>query len=107
VYYYPLTDSLSFHIYGIEEFNLLFSDPGKYFTDFFTDTRGNHYSGFFATSDSFWNDAKSNLIIKLLSIFDIFSGKNFFINSLFYNFLVFFGIVALFKVFIRKFPSNF
>jgi len=107
LYYYPFSDPLSFHIYGVEEYNLLFSDPAKYFTDFFSDTRGNHYSGFFATSDSFWNDAKSNLIIKLLSIFDIFSGKNYFINSLFYNFLVFFGVVALFKVFNKAFPGSF
>jgi hypothetical protein len=107
LYYYPFSDPLSFHIYAVEEFNLLFSDPAKYFSDFFSDTRGNHYSGFFATSDSFWNDAKSNLIIKLLSVFDIFSGKNFFINSLFYNFLVYFGVVALFKVFNKAFPGSF
>lgn len=107
LYYYPLTDPLSFHVYGIEEYNLLFSNPAEYFSNIFRDSRGNNYSGFLATSNSFWNDAKSNLIIKLLSVFDIFSGKNFFINSLFYNFLVFFGVVALFKVFIKIFPDDF
>ncbi len=105
-YYYPLSDPLSFHNYGIEEYNLLFTNPREYFTNIFIDTRSNNYSGFFGTSNSFWNDTRSNLIIKLLSIFDIFSGKNFFINCLFYNFLVFFGSVALFKVFIKIFQKS-
>ena len=105
-YYYPLSDPLSFHNYGIEEYNLLFTKPREYFTNIFIDTRSNNYSGFFGTSNSFWNDTRSNLIIKLLSIFDIFSGKNFFINCLFYNFLVFFGSVALFKVFIKIFQNS-
>ena len=105
-YYYQLSDPLSFHNYGIEEYNLLFSNPRKYLTNIFIDTRSNNYSGFFGTSNSFWNDTRSNVIIKLLSIFDIFSGKNFFINCLFYNFLVFFGSVALFKVFIKIFKKS-
>jgi hypothetical protein len=57
------------------------------------------------TSNSFWNDTRSNIIEKMLSIFDIFSGKNFYINTIFYNFLIFFGAVGLYRVFIKIFPS--
>ena len=41
----------------------------------------------------------------MLSVFDIFTRTNFFINSLFYNFLVFFGTVGLYRVFIKIFPA--
>lgn len=107
LYYYPFSDSLTFHNFGIEEYHLLFSNTREYFTNIFQDSHQNNYSGFLDTTHSFWNDTKSNLIIKMLSIFDIFSGKNFFINTLFYNFLVFFGVTALYKVFRKIFPNSF
>lgn len=103
LYYYPFSDSLTFHKEGIIEFDILFNNPGEYFTNIFHDNYQNSYSGLMDTSKSFWNDTRSNLIIKMLSIFDIFSGKNFFINTLFFNFLVFFGPVALYKVFDKIF----
>ena len=43
--------------------------------------------------------------MKILSVFNIFSRKNFYINTLFFNFLIFFGTIALYKVFIKIFPS--
>jgi hypothetical protein len=41
----------------------------------------------------------------MLSVFNIFSGKNFYTNTLFFNFLIFFGAIGLYKVFIKIFPS--
>lgn len=106
LYYYPFSDTLIFHKEGIIEYDLLFKNPGAYFTNIFFDSHQNNYSGLLSTSQSFWNDTRSNLIIKMLSVFDIFSGKNFFINTLFYNFLIFFGPVALYRVFIKVFPKS-
>ncbi len=107
LYYFPVSDSLAFHNGGIDEYNLLFHNPHEYFINFFQDTHKNGYSRFLDTSDSYWNNTKSNFLYKMLSVFDIFSRKNFFINTLFLNFLVFFGPVALYKVFIRIFPNSF
>ena len=107
LYYYPASDSISFHNDGIVEYHLLFSNPHEYFTNLFEDTYNNKYSGLLDTTNSFWNNTKSLIIIKMLSIFDIFSGRNYIINTLFYNFLVFFGVVALYKVFIKIFPTSF
>ena len=104
LYYLPVSDSVAFHLDGIQEYNLLFQNPYEYATNIFQS--GNKgYGKLLESSNSFWNDTRSNLIIKMLSLFDIFSRTNFFINSLFYNFLVFFGTVALYKVFIKLFPS--
>ena len=106
IYYYPNTDISSFQQEGISEYNLLFHDPYEYFTNIFHSNHNNSYSGFLESSNSYWNDTRSNLIAKMLSIFDIFSRKNFYINILFYNFFIFFGAAALYKVFIKNFPSG-
>lgn len=102
MYYYPVSDIANFQQQGIAEYNLLFHNPIEYFTNIFHSN--NSYSRFLESSDSFWNDTRSNLIVKMLSLFNIFSRTNFFINSLFYNFLIFFGTAALYKVFIKIFP---
>ena len=104
--YNPFTDVNSFHLQGIAEYNLLFHHTREYFVNIFHNTHSEGFGNFLESSDSFWNDTRSNLIVKMLSIFDIFSGKNFFIDSLFFNFLVFFGSVALYKVFIKVFHNE-
>ena len=104
-YYYPVSDALEFHKQGIEEFNLLLHQPGEYLTNIFH-TNYTDYSGFLESSNSFWNDLRTNIIAKALSIFDLFSGQNFFINTLFFDFLVFFGAIFFWKAFIKIFPNH-
>lgn len=104
--YSLLGDTNAFHKFGIEEYELLFSNPKEYFTNIFTAYDFKSYSRFLEISDSFWNDLRSNIIIKMLSIMDIFSGKNLYINTLFFNFLVFFGLVALYKTFITVYKYS-
>lgn len=106
VYYYPLSDVAHFQTQGIQEFHLLFNHPYEYLTNIFQNHHSKGYGNFLESSDSYWNDTRSNLIEKMLSIFDMFSGTNYFINTIFYNFLVFFGGVALYRVFINVFPSE-
>lgn len=105
LYVLPISDSLNFHKTGIEEFHLLFQNPHEYFANIFRSDYPSGYSRFLDDTKSFWNNLRTLLIGKMLSVFDIFSFRNFWINTLFYNFLVFFGNVALYKVFIRIFPK--
>ena len=102
LYYYPVSDISTYHNDGIAEYHLLFNDPKEYFSNIFK--YDNSYTAFLDITDSFWNNLRSDLIIKMLSIFNIFSRGNFFINTIFFNFLVFFGSVSLYKVFISIFP---
>ncbi len=109
---------LSLHLYGTgndywdmnteawKEYQLLITSPGKYFTNIFTSDYPGGYSGIFSSMNSFWNDLKGNIIIKLVSVFNIFSRGDYYINSLFFNFLVFFGHVALYRVFIKVYPKR-
>ena len=92
---------------GVEQFHLLFKSPQQYFTDIFQSSYTTGYSRLLDDTYSYWNNLRTNLLSKMLSIFDLFSFRNFWINTLFYNFLVFFGCVALYKVFIKIFPKSF
>ena len=92
---------------GWIEYQLLISDPREYFTNIFTSSYPNGYGGMFGSLDSFWNDLKNNIVIKLVSVFNIFSRGDYYINSLFFNFFIFFGHIALYRVFIKVYPGRF
>lgn len=103
--YSAVFDSNVFQQQGILQFDLLVHHPGEYFTNLFQDNYHGNYSGLMDVNDSYWNDTRSNVLFKLLSVFNIFSFKNFFINTLFFVYLVFYGNVALYKVFQKIFPD--
>ena len=92
-------DTITFHNEGIIEYHLLFSDPKEYLGNFFHSGYKTGYGDFFSSTNSYWNDLTSNLVIKLLSIFNIFSFGNFYVNVIFYNYITFFGAIGLYRVF--------
>lgn len=104
-YYFPVSDSVVLNKFGIEEYHLLFQNPHEYFLNIFQSNSPEAYSRLLDDSHSYWNNLRTNLLIKMMSIFDLLSFGNFLINTLFYNFLVFFGFIALFRVFIKIFPK--
>ena len=104
LYHYPDTDAAAFHHDGLIEYDLLIHHTKEFFTNIFTYHHQN--SGLLDISDSFWNNLRSDLIIKLLAFFNIFSRGNFFINTIFFNFLIFFGSVSFYRIFIRLFPNK-
>lgn len=104
LYHYPDTDAAAFHLEGIKEYHLLFNDPQAYLTNMFKKHHEN--SGLLDITDSFWNNLRSNLMIKLFSVLNIFSGGNFFVNTILYNFLVFFGSVSFYRIYIWLFPGK-
>ncbi|MEP6677117.1 MAG: hypothetical protein ABJA78_18290, partial [Ferruginibacter sp.] len=82
-----------------KEYQLLLHHPKEYFSNIFHSPYSNGYSGFFNSLQSYWNDLKNNIIIKIVSVFNIFSQGNYYINSIFMNFIAFFGHVAFFRIF--------
>ncbi len=98
-HYYPHADTWLYHNEALTEYHLLFKDPKEYFTNLFISNYGDNYSGLFKSTHSYWNDLKTNLMVKFISVMDIFSGGNYYINVILYNFICFFGNMALFKVF--------
>lgn len=100
------SDSINLNLMGIEEFHILFSNPHEWLVNIFDVHSSEAYSRLFDDSLSFWNNLRTNIILKMLTIFNLFSLKSFWINTLFFNFLVFFGSVALYRVFINVFPKK-
>lgn len=99
-------DTWSFHTSSIQEYNLLLHHPNEYFTNLFKDPYEGGVSKFFETNDSYWSDLKGNAFIKILSIFNIFSLGNYFINVVFYSFFTLFGPIAIYRVMKDAFPGK-
>lgn len=89
-----------------KEYQLLLTHPGEYFTNLFSSGYAKGYGGVFDSFQSFWNDLRNNLVIKLVSVFNIFSRGDYYINSLFFNFIIFFGHVALYRLFCTLLPGR-
>lgn len=106
IYVLPISDSLQIHKGALEEYHLLFSNPHEYFVNIFQSHYPSGYGRLLDDSKSYWNNLRTNLMIKMVSVLDLFSFKNFWTNTLIYNFFVFFGNVALHKVFVKIFPAN-
>ncbi len=104
--YGPGNDYWDTNDYAREEYQLLQTNPLRYLSNLFTSDYPGGYAGMFSAGNSYWNDLKGNIVIKLVSVFDIFSRGDYYINSLFFNFLVFFGHVILYRLFSKLFPGK-
>jgi hypothetical protein len=101
-----LPDTIVFHREGIIEYHLLFNHPKEYFTNLFQSSYDTGYGGLFSSTNSYWNDLTSNLLIKFLSICDIFSFGNYYVNVIFYNAVIFFGAIGLYRVYNCIYPGK-
>jgi hypothetical protein len=109
VYYGGLAqmlDTWGFHTNSIVEYKLIFSNPGEYFTNLFHNPYGGGVEKFLSTTDSYWNDAKGNFFIKVLSVFNIFSRGHYYINVIFYSFITLFGPIAIYRVMKDVYPGK-
>lgn len=102
-----MSDTWAYHTYGIQEYNLLLQHPGEYFTNlFYNPYEGDSFQKFFGASDSYWNDLKGNVFIKIMSVFDLFSFGYYYVNVILYSFLSLFGPIAMYRVMADAFPSR-
>jgi len=97
-YFAYMNDTWGYHNQSIIELNILYTNPHEYFTNLFHSGYESGYGRFFDSSDSYWNDLKSNVFIKLLSLFNILSFGNYYINIIFYSFITLTGPVLLYRV---------
>jgi hypothetical protein len=104
--YYPdKIDTWRFFFQSLPETELLKKDPAAFWKSLF----GNgyeHTGGFLSNANSYWNDLKHNIMLLLMSLFNLFSRGNYYINVVFYNFIAFSGLVALYRVFTASFPHK-
>lgn len=101
-----MSDTWGFHYNSISEYQLLGSNPRAYFTNLFQNNYEHGYSRFLAGSESYWNDLKANSFVKFLSLFNILSFGNYYVNVIFYSFITLFGPVAIYRVMQVAYPNK-
>ena len=101
-----MQDTWGFHAHSLAETKLLFENPNEYFTNLFWDPYEGGVTKFFGTTDSFWNDLKANLFIKVLSIFNLLSNNHYYVNVIFYSFITLFGAIGIYRVMADVFPGK-
>jgi hypothetical protein len=99
-------DTWSFFYASLSQTRLLKENPLDFFIEIFDNAEGSSYRRFFSTTYSFWADIKHLLMVKLVAVFNLFSGKVYYTNVVLYSFITFFGPVALFKVMDDVFPGR-
>ncbi|MGN6615599.1 MAG: hypothetical protein ACTHJ5_00360 [Ilyomonas sp.] len=94
-----INDADTYHYFrlSVKETQWLLHNPFGFIKDLFT-YGYNESGGLFAGKDSYWNDLKNNVIIKLLAVCNVFTGSNYYADIIFFNFLFFFGPVAFFRL---------
>ena len=101
-----MVDTWNYHHHGLLEYQLLETDPKEYLTNLFYDPYNNDgTNSFFSSRNSYWNDLKSNVFVKIISIFDIFSFGYYYVNVIFYSFISLFGSIAFYRVMADVFPG--
>lgn len=103
--YYAGSDTWRFYHYSLDETKWLLQNPAAFIKDIFKvnyNKSGNLFSG----QNSYWNDLKSNVIIKLMAVTNVFTNNSYYTNIIFFNFLFLFGLAALFRLFIQMYPHK-
>jgi hypothetical protein len=103
--YYEGSDTWRFYNESIKETGWLLKNPIAFIKDLFVygySQSGNLFSG----QNTYWNDLKSNVIIKIMALMNVITFKSYYANIILFNFLFLFGLVALFKVFNKVFPGK-
>lgn len=103
--YYAGADTWRFYRLSLDEKKWLLSDPIAFIKDLFIygyDKSGNLFAG----ENSYWNDLKSNVPVKIMACMNVITNDSYYTNIILFNFLFLFGLVALFKMFNSIYPEK-
>lgn len=100
-----VADTWGYHKFGGWEYDIYKKSPREYFLNLFQTGYSHGFDGVFRTRDSYWNDLKTNLMAKLVSVFHVMTGMRYYVNLILFNFLIFFGHAGLFRFFRRYYPD--
>ena len=90
-------DTWKFYKSSLLETEWLLHNPLQFISDLFHSPY-EQTSSFFSSNNSYWNDLKDNVIIKLMAVINVFTGKNYYTSIIVFNFLFLFGPVALYRI---------
>ena len=99
-------DTWYFHNGSIEEYQKLINDPWQFIADLnpipaFQRNESFSRGWYFYLSDlEFW------MLSKPMAIFNFISGGNYYVNVVFFNFIVCWGHIWLFRLYVSEFPQK-
>ena len=91
------SDTWRFYEEGLAEKKVLLSDPLGFAKDFFVsgyEDRGN----LFSDTNSYWNDAKDAVMIKLMAVINVITLDHYYSAIIFFNFIFFIGLIAFYRL---------
>ncbi|WP_205513152.1 hypothetical protein [Longitalea arenae] len=107
LHFYNGDDTWMYHRFGLENLEKLKHHTRSYFTELlpaesFAWAGGSFWHGLGVYIHTLENDG----IAKILSIANLFSGGNYYINVVFFNFILFWGHYLMFSLFVQEFPDK-
>lgn len=99
------SDTWKFYNESLQETKFLKKDPGGFVSDFFIsgyDGRGN----LFSDSNSYWNDVRDTVVIKLMAAVNVFTFNNYYADIIFFNFVFFIGLIAFYRLMKILYPDK-
>jgi hypothetical protein len=103
-HYYTFSDSWEYFKYSLVDYDNLLHQPAAFFS---VGTDSGSITQIFSTANnSFWNNAGSNMVIKLLAVLDIFSFGNYYVSSILFNVFSFTGLYLIYKTSALHFKEN-
>ncbi len=96
----------SFNAEGKLQSEWLLSNPALFFKDIRTDIDTYGLGNIFDTANSFWGNIKFTLLVKVLAVFSLITGGNFYLNSAVFCSFVFFGHIAFYRIFSQLFKGH-
>jgi hypothetical protein len=103
--YHANSDTWRFYRLSLNETRWLLADPFAFFKDLFTygySNGGNIFSG----HDSYWNDLKSNIPVKLMAMMNVITNGSYYADIILFNVLFFVGCIALYRLMSRLFSCH-
>ena len=104
--YYGGDDTWAIHIESIKEWQLLQNDPLQFFWEYTPGTAMRNGNGFLQVAAFYIADLEYCLLTKTLGIFNLISRGNYYINVVFFNFIVFWGHYWLYLLAVKHFRRN-
>jgi hypothetical protein len=106
LHYYGGDDTWIFFKDSLNEYQKMIHQPGQFIRDFSPVDEFANGNSFFASFKLYLYDLEFWTMRKLLAVFNIFSRGNYYIDALFFDFVIFWGPFLFFKLLLKYFPTK-
>lgn len=102
--YYPENDTWSYHNEALRQYHRLLISPSSFFSSGYILDQFNDI--FSSTDYAVWKNTGNILVIKLLTLFNLLSRGNYYINVIFFNIFPLWGLYRIYKVITGYFTTH-